>query len=250
MKKDLKIIYQLLSLVIGLSLQGCVSFDTGPECVLGNTGVKTEQLSVQSVSRVRAKIESSPSSSGVYILRLIADGRFVLHKGYSYGKVGTPCMSVGLWPGYAGNEHGLQVFFGSIGMNYGLLGIPTLISLFIEPFCEYRERGTYFNFADFGLIGFNKYYRNCRKDKLERFQTESTTNVTSYELYGFTVVIDGNQYEDKDFGSGYNGKVYFHTTRPSGSQINIRIIKAPSVMADSKDSFSGMEGMEIPACLP
>ena len=108
-------------------------------------------------------------------------------------------MSVGLWPACADNENKGEVIVCSILYNLGIVGMPTLTSLLFEPFRDYRERTPHgLEPLDFGLIGFNKYYRDCRKDETRGFLTESTKNLTSYELFGFTVMIDGERYEDKD----------------------------------------------------
>ena len=243
-----------VSLICGSALalvfQGCISFATGPERGFVESDTKY-QLSVQSVSRVNAKIERYSSEASYYSLKLIADGNFVRHEGHSC-MIGTPCMSVGLWPACADNEDKKAgVFFCSIIFTYGLVGIPTLASLIFEPFRDYRDRQKVgYDLADWGLIGFNKYYRDVRKDASRGFQTESTTNVTSYELFGYTVMIDGIRYEDRDYGDGCNGVVYFTSSRPSGSRISIRIVEVPSARSDGNEGFSGMEGMVITATLP
>ena len=237
---------------LALLFQGCISFATGPERSFTESGTKY-QLSVKSVSRVNAKIERLQYSSGTpcYSLKLIADGNFVSHEGHS-SMIGTPCMSFGLWPACADNEDKKgDVFICSIIFSCGLAGMPTLASLIFEPFREYRERQKVgYDLADYGLIGFNKYYRDVRKDESRGFQTVATTNITSYELFGYTVSIDGTRYEDKDYGSGCSGVVYFNSSRPSGSRISIRIEGVPSARSDGNEGFSGMEGMVITATLP
>ena len=238
-------------LVSALLFQGCISFSTGPERGFTESATKY-QLSVQSVTSVRAKIErmSYSSDNACYRLKVIADGRFIRHAGHSR-KMGTPCMSIGLWPGAADNEDKGGVVVSSIFLNCILMGIPTLCTLVFEPFCDYHERtANNLDSADIGLIGFCKYYRGVRKDQSQDFETVSTETVSSYELFGYTVMIDGVRYEDKDNGRGCQGEVYFTSSRPSGSRINIRIVESPASRSDGNDGFSGMEGMEISAYLP
>ena len=238
-------------LVLMPLFQGCISFSTGPERGFTESATK-HQLSVQSVTSVRAKIERMQYSSShpYYKMKLVADGRFIRHEGHSR-KIGTPCMSVGLWPGLSDNEDMGLVIFGSIFFNCVLVGIPTLDTLVFEPFCDYHERtASKLDSADFGLLGFCKYYRGVRENQSNGFETVVTKTLSSFELFGYAVMIEGVRYEDKDYGSGYQGEVYFTSSRPSGSRINIRIVKAPSSRSDGNDGFSGMEGMEISAYLP
>lgn len=235
--------------VLAFLFQGCISFATGPERNFLESATK-HQLSVRSVSRVRAKVERSEYDASYYTLKLVAEGRFVRHTGHSMKK-GTPCLAVGLWPGCADSKNKGLAFFGSIILNYGLAGIPTLVSLLFEPFRDYRERtATGFDLADIGLLGFNKYYRDVSKDQAQGFVTESTEDLSSYELFGYSVMIDGVRYEDKDYGTGCRGEVYFRTTRSSGSRITIRIVEVPAARSDGEDGFAGMMGMEIPATIP
>lgn len=241
----------MLCVVLALLFQGCISFSTGPERSFTES-VSKYQLSVQSVTSVRAKIERMQYSSGhpYYKMKLVADGRFIRHEGHSI-KIGTPCMSVGLWPGLADNEDKGSVVVGSIFLNCILAGIPTLHTLVFEPFCDYHERRpSEFDCADIGLLGFCKYYRDVRKNQSNGFKSVSTKSLSSFELFGYAVMIDGVRYEDKDYGRGYEGEVYFTSSRPSGSRINIQIVKSPSSRSDGNDGFSGMEGMEISAYLP
>ena len=140
---------------------------------------------------------------------------------------------------------------GSIFLNCILAGIPTLHTLVFEPFCDYHERWpSKFDGGDIGLLGFCKYYRGVRKDQSNGFETVTTKTISSYELFGYAVTVDGQRCEDKDKGSGCQGEVYFTSSRPSGSQINIRIVESPSSRSDGNDGFSGMEGMELTAYLP
>ena len=239
--------------VFVLAFQGCISFTIGPERSFSESITKY-QLSVQSVTRVTPKIKRLQYNSGtsqLYCLELVAEGRFVQHEGHSMKK-GTPMLAVGLWPGCADCECKVAVVWCSILFNGALGGIPTLMSLCFEPFRDCHERNKNFigDLADCGLVGFNKYYANVGKDHSKGFTTETTKNLSSYKLFGYSVMIDGKRLEDRDYGRGYTGEVYFESSRPSGSRISIRIVEAPSARSDGNDGFSGMEGLEITATLP
>ena len=234
-------------------LQGCIYFATGPEQSFAESATKY-QLSVQSVTRVTPKIERmqyNDEDTPYYSLKLVAEGRFVQHAGHSM-KLGTPCLAVGLWPGCAENENKAGLFVGSIFGNCVLVGIPTICSLLVEPLCDYHERNANAtsNIADIGLIGFNKYYCDVRKDATRGFKTDSTKDLYSYEIFGYAVEVDGQRLEDKDYGNGCSGTVYFKSSRPSGSRVRIRILAAPSARSDGNDGFSGMEGLEIMGTIP
>lgn len=99
---------------VALLVQGCISFDMGPERSIPDADAK-EQITVQSVDGVLPKITFVSRSSGVsrYKLELVANGTFIKHDGHTMNK-GTPCLSVGLWPGLAGAENkGELAFFPS-----------------------------------------------------------------------------------------------------------------------------------------
>jgi hypothetical protein len=238
-------IIQVLFLIF--AVQGCISFEMGPERTFPEAKAKN-QLSVQSVTQVIPKIEKWPADEW-YVLSLMAEGQFVNHKGY-FMKRGMPCLAVGFWPGCVDRESSdmAVVLLGSVLLNFSTCGVPTLWTLFCEPFCDYHERNSArFELADIGLIGFNKYYRGSRNGS---FVSESTQNLSSYALYGYVVTIDGERYEDKDYGEGYSGKIYFKSSRPRGSQIVIRIVKPPSERSDSKEGLADLKGLEILGILP
>ncbi len=229
---------------------GCVSIKRGQERSFADS-VKKYQLQVQSVSRVVPKITRIYRQDGHYQLELVAEGRFTQHYGHNM-KRGTPYMSVGFFPGCAERDRQGWIMFGIVGLNCLMCGIPTLSSLLVEPFCDGTERRAAAggSFSDFGLIGVNKYYLNVSDDKSRGFVTESTKNLSTYTLYGYAVMIDGERLEDHVYMNGYIGQVWFRSTRPRGSRIRIRIVKAPSSRSDGNEGFSELEGMEIMATLP
>lgn len=240
---------QILALAASaLLLQGCVSFGMGPERSFPNSE-QTSQVQVRKVSEYLPVITPTGFES-LYKLELVAVGDFVLHHGHSM-KRGTPRLALGLFPGCAEEENmnvGVKAFL-SVFCNFSLVGIPTLSSLVFEPFRDYRDRACG-DVGDFGLIGFNKYYTNVRKDTTASFATDSKESLSRYRLYGFSVVIDGQRYEDKDTGQGCQSAVYFRSTRPRGSRIKIRIVDPPSVRGDSNDNFDDAQGTELIGVIP
>ena len=254
---SVKKINATLFLMFTLFLQGCFSFDTGPERSFADSK-EMVQLQVLSITKVRAKVECpyphDPNLSSVYQLKLIAEGRFVRHTGH-FMKKGTPCLAVGFFPELAGTED----FYANNGcafvtINTGLCGLPTLWTLVCEPFCDYYEKEgsskESSGFRSYGLLGFSKYYRNVHRDG-STFVTTSSEHLSSFELFGYSVVIGGIPYEDRDYGSGCSGEITFCSSLPKGSQITIRIVGVPSTRSeDSNEDFSGIVGMEIPVVLP
>lgn len=244
---------QILALAaVALLAQGCISFDMGPECSIPDADAKS-QVSVQSVDGIVPKISfvSLSSVGAKYKLELVANGIFIRHDGHTMNK-GTPCLSVGLWPGLAGAENKVELAFFSILGIYPYCCFPTVVSLLFEPFRDYRVKPAsgVGDVADVGLIGVNKYYRNVHKDTSAAFVSTSTEKLTSYRLFGFAVEIDGVAYEDKDLGSGCPGYVYFTSSRPRGSRISIRITDPPAWRSDGADGFAELRGAVLTGYLP
>ena len=238
-------------MVIALFGSGCISIDMGPERLLASSN-KITQLQVQSVSRITPKIDHDYGSGmSAYRLELVAEGSFIRHKGY-VARRGTPCLAFGLWPGCAGKDCVGTVLWESFCTNYGLLGTPTLASLVFEPFFDYQEKNKSDTscFADWGLIGFSKYYRDVSDDPSGKFVEVSTEPVSSCTLYGYSVMIDGVEFSDNFSGVGYESVVYFNSSRPSGSRIVIRIVKPPCSRSDGAESFAELKDIEVMSTLP
>ena len=250
----MKSLKKVFIIVIASLLHGCISFRTGPERNFEEASIKN-QLTIESLSGVKPNIRYMWNASGnaYYKLKLIAEGSFVKHIGHCV-KRGKPNIAVGFWPGVADANDGFDVWsvcFLSAVQNFGLFGLPTLSSLFVEPFRDYRSRNymaiiSYTDIGDYGLIGVCKYYRDVQDVS---FNTTSRERVSWYALWGYTVMIDGQKYED-GFRNEYDGEIWFSSNRPRGSQISIRIVGAPTSRSDGKDNFSDLVGMEILTRLP
>lgn len=232
--------------------QGCISFDMGPERSFPDSAGK-EELTVQSLKRVVSRITKAGynDSGTTYKLELVAEGNFIKHNGHTMNK-GTPCLSVGLWPGLSDSKNKGELFFFSILGIYPFCGLPTLCSLLFEPFRDYRVKPSngVGDMADVGIIGFNKYYRDVHRDANAGFVSVSTERISRYVLYAYSVEIDGMRYEDKDRGRGYEGAVYFRYSRPRGSKVAIRIVDSPASRSDGGDGFSGMQGLVLMGTIP
>lgn len=238
---------RILALIaVTLLMQGCLSFSMGPERSFPDTVSRT-QVQVRRISEFVPVITPTGFES-LYKLELVAVGDFVRHNGHIV-KRGSPCLSIGLFPGFADEgKTGLKAVL-TFFANATLIGIPTIASLVFEPFRDYRDRADG-DLADYGLIGCNKYYTNVRKDTTAGFVTESTERFSRYSLYGYGVVIDGKRFDDNDSGRGYQGVVYFRSARPRGSRITIKIVDPPSARGDSGDDFSGAQGLELIGVIP
>jgi len=248
----MKIIQVVLVAASTAFAQGCVSFVMGPERSFPDS-FERNQIAVQSLTRIVPKITfvGHYSSVPTYKLELIAEGSFIKHTGHIM-KRGTPCLSVGLWPGLADSNNKGELFFFSILGVYPFCGLPTLCSLLFEPFRDCREKPKHGvgDMADVGLIGVNKYYRNVGRDTRADFVTTSTERLSTYTLFGYGVNIDGVRFDDRDLGNGYQSVVYFTSSRPRGSRVTIRIVDTPASRSDGSDGFGGLKGMEAHATLP
>lgn len=232
--------------------QGCISFDMGPAHSFPDSA-KREELTVQSLKRVVSRITKVGynGSDTRYKLELVAEGSFIKHNGHTMNK-GTPCLSVGFWPGLSGSKNKGELFFFSILGIYPFCGLPTLCSLVCEPFRDYRVKpdSGVGDMADVGLLGFNKYYRDIHRDSTAGFVSVSTERISRYVLYAYSVEIDGVRYQDRDAGRGYEGAVYFRSSRPRGSKVVIRIADPPASRSDGGDGFSGLQGLVLMGTIP
>jgi len=248
----MKIIQVFLVVATTALTQGCISFAIGPERSFPDSSTRN-QIAVQSLMRIVPKITlvGYYSSGPTYKLELIAEGNFIKHTGHVMKK-GTPCLSVGLWPGLADSNNKVELFLFSILGVYPLCGVPTLCSLLFEPFRDCREKPNQGvgDMADVGLIGCNKYYRDVSRDTGASFVTTYTERIPQYTLFGYGVTIDGVRFDDRDPGTGYQGVVYFTSSRPRGSRVSIRIVDPPASRSDGNDGFADLEGMVIHATLP
>jgi len=208
---------------------------------------------VQSLKRVVSRITKVGynGSDTRYKLELVAEGSFIKHNGHTMNK-GTPCLSVGFWPGLSGSKNKGELFFFSILGIYPFCGLPTLCSLVCEPFRDYRVKpdSGVGDMADVGLLGFNKYYRDIHRDSTAGFVSVSTERISRYVLYAYSVEIDGVRYQDRDAGRGYEGAVYFRSSRPRGSKVVIRIADPPASRSDGGDGFSGLQGLVLMGTIP
>lgn len=249
----------LFSLMLGLlPVVGCFTVDMGAnEVDLANQ----YQVSVNSVDEVIPKItfvKNLPNGRRLYELELIAQGDFIKHNGVRREKrVNRLC--VGVFPGVASwkytcressgndNDWWCAAFFGNAICNTLFVGIPTLSSLFIEPFLAYYKDESETSISDLGLIGVRKYIKSDGR----RYVEKSSEPLKSFTLAGYKVCIDGAECEDTaDANGGCDGKVVFNTSRPRGSRFLIKLLSKPIVHDSSDDNISDLIGIEMETVLP
>lgn len=246
----------LLMTVVAVLLSGCMSFKMGE-----NDGRRCRyvvqdnlmQCTAERLTSMVPKIEKYYEN--IYKITLVAHGSFTVHRGRQVvtEDIGSPMLAVGFFPGACRGKDNMEKVGLSVGaplMNVITLAIPTIISLFIEPFRDYWDLrtesdgekvvyldGTY-RIDYFGLIGCSKYYNlDDIRFSEKTFETHSCHRSNSIQLYGYKVSINGTERED------YQGALYYKGH--PGERLKIRIISAPSLRKESKEKFTDQDFSEI-----
>jgi len=192
-----------------------------------------------------------------YVLHLEADGSFVYDAERIVSKKVSGrkrVVSIGFFPGLVVPETQAQrenpvlrksktwIFFGVFFGNVGLVGIPTVCSLLIEPFREHYLRFAGSEFTDLGLVGCRKYLVDVSPHIESERETESV-KWDSVTLKGYEVTLDG-----KPFRSD-NGEIRF-SGLPSGTSLRIRITTPPTSIGSSSDEAQSLVGLELISVCP
>ena len=149
-----------------------------------------------------------------YALRLEADGSFEYDAEKIVSKKVTGkkrVVSIGFFPGLVVPETQAQranpilrksktwIFFGVFFGNVGLVGIPTVCSLLIEPFREHYLRMAGGEFTDLGLVGCRKYLVDVSPYIEDERETECV-KWDSVTLKGYEATLNGRTFRPNNKG--------------------------------------------------
>lgn len=227
-----------------LLLAGCYTIRTsGNHAFRTEYGKNLKQCTANSVSGVRAKLTNE---GWRYKLELVAMGEFVIHEGRQTIRrdIGVPSVSIGMFPGCAANTEGIdneKWGWYTVAAHASFLIVPTFVGLFAEPFYDYHETA---GMEIFALLGCCKHYSGAGEigDVLGFAETGSSMSTVT-PLYGFSVEVNGVHYD-----SAY-GNVYLEGFQ-KGDMLKIKIVKAPSLRADSRDELSDLVGVRFEESCP
>ena len=193
-----------------------------------------------------------------YALHLEADGSFeydaekIVSKKVSGRK---RVVSIGLFPGLVVPETRMQrenpifhksktwIFFGVIFGNVGIVGVPTVCSLLIEPFREHYLRFAGGEITDLGLVGCRKYLVEVSPYIENERETESV-KWDSVTLKGYEATLNG-----RPFRPNNKGEIRF-SGLASGTSLRIRITTPPTSLGSPSDEARSLVGLELVAVCP
>lgn len=242
-------------LPMGMTLLcGCLSFNMeGPDDkVQSKERIETVSVHAESLQKIRPRVWRDQYGRGKF--SLLCDGDFKVEQSRIVEGVrsGKRVLSIGFFPGMygasvtaaaGGPDYKLWPLmgFGMIVVNGFTAGLPTLLSLFYEPFDSYHDGncGILSTLAFQGLVGCHKQRQWDPWEKEFCDKTSRTYTDHTYALPDFAVSINGTKCS---CGMG-ESEVTFSLPANATSEA-VRVVKVPRLegeLGQCADSLVGSD---------
>lgn len=200
-----------LPIVVALLCQGCyIAKINGTEKLVEVDGRQDCGVSIQRIDSIKPQLLVKDRYCE---LSLVARGMFTNSyiQRYEVHKVGNQYRAIGFFPGYdyVFPEYFKQPWLDKIGdplgyiifsaLGHTALGMPTLLSLFYEPFNDSAEHGDDITvLGPLGLIGTCQYkgvpYDTTKGQRVSK----KTQQLEKIQLKGYKIVVNCIEYKDID----------------------------------------------------